>query len=459
MSARAGSPPDPIGGEQAASRHQVAAPQHDEATRVTTLELFFDLVFAFTLTQLSAVLADHTTWGTAGRVLLVFGLLWWMYQAYAWLTNARPPVHTPERLLLLLGMAGFLVIGIAIPSGFARYGVVLGLGYLVVVLVHSYLYYRVNANIVRIAPFNIASALLVTAAGFSHGPGGSTDAVGYGLWIAALTVQLGSPLVVHPKGLFEVRSSHFTERHSALLIIAIGESVAAVGVGAAGPAGRAVSWHLLASAVLGLAVAAALWWIIFGSGDEQRAERMLAAATSERRTTLALNAFFYGNIPLFLGLIAIAAGILRAVVQAAGQSGAEVGASARAAQSIALACGATLFLAGDVIIRRQLGTGPILWRTISAVAALATAAIGAFAGLNPQLIVVLAILITPLIVEPGASPGRPGIRDTDTDESGGPGGTFGQSFPGSAGGTVGAEQTTDTAGEGTDRHSRGDAAG
>ncbi len=177
--------------------------QATEELRVSTLEIFFDLVFAFTLTQLTAVLANQLSWQAASRVLLIFGLLWWMYGAYAWLTNSRPPVHTAERLLLLVGMAGFLVIGLAIPSGFGSYGVVLGLGYLLVVLVHTVLYYRVNANILRVAPFNIASALLVTVAGLLHEPGRSTGAVGYGLWIAALVVQLGSPLVVHPKGFFD----------------------------------------------------------------------------------------------------------------------------------------------------------------------------------------------------------------------------------------------------------------
>jgi low temperature requirement protein LtrA len=123
----------------------------DVPLRVTTLELFFDLVFAFTLTQLTAV-AIGLRAVAMGQVLLVFGLLWWMYEGYAWLTNTRPPVHAAERLLLLVGMAGFLVVGLTIPRGFGADGVALGLGYLVVVLVHAVLYYRVNANIVLVAP-------------------------------------------------------------------------------------------------------------------------------------------------------------------------------------------------------------------------------------------------------------------------------------------------------------------
>jgi low temperature requirement protein LtrA len=405
------------------------APAADELPlRVSTLEIFFDLVFAFTLTQLTALLASQLSWAAAGRVLLVFGLLWWMYGAYAWLTNTRPPVHTAERLLLLVGMAGFLVIGLAIPRGFGSYGTVLGLGYLVVVLVHAGLYYRVNPNIMRVAPFNIASALLITVAGLLTGSG-TTGPAGYALWVAALAVQLGSPLIVHPAGLFELRPGHFSERHNALVIVAIGESVAAVGIGAAGPASRAgpVSWHLLASAVLGLAVAAALWWIVFGAGDEERAEQALAAASPKLRPGLALSAYFYGLIPLLLGLIAMAAGVLRAVVLAAApQVSPALG--IRADQATVLAAGAALFLGGNANLRRQLGTGPVRPRAAAAAAALATIPVGIFAGLEVQLLVVAAVLITPLVAERRAdtsdsrreiAPGRPATSAGAGDDGAG----------------------------------------
>ena len=139
------------------------------------------------------MLADGLNVVAVVRVLLIFGLLWWMYEGYAWLTNARPPVHATERLSLLAGMAGFLIVGLAIPRGFGGDGVTLGLGYLLVVVVHTFLYYRVNANIIRVAPFNICSALLIIVAGLAGRRGPSTP-----LWVAALVIQLGSPLIVHP---------------------------------------------------------------------------------------------------------------------------------------------------------------------------------------------------------------------------------------------------------------------
>jgi low temperature requirement protein LtrA len=393
--------------------------ESDEPLRVSTLEIFFDLVFAFTLTQLTAVLASKLTWLAVAQVLLIFGLIWWMYGAYAWLTNSRPPVRTAERLLLLLGMAGFLVIGIAIPRGFDQYGVVLGLGYLLVVLVHSGLYFRVNANILLVAPFNAGSAVLVTIAGLLRDPAGTASLASYLVWIAALAVQLGSPLIVHPAGRFELRPSHFSERHNALVIVAIGESVAAVGIGAAGPASSGpVSWRLLAGAVLGLAAAAALWWLVFGTGEEELAEQAMTRVKADRRPVLALNAYFYGNIPLLLGLVALAAGVLREVVQAAGRPAPAAGSAASAAQAAVLACGAALFLGGNLIIRWQLGLGPVRPRILAAAAAVATIPVGVYAGLVAQLALVAVVLVAPLIAERRIGPGPRAVRAAGAAEHG-----------------------------------------
>jgi len=209
----------------------------DLPQRVSTLELFFDLVFVFTITQLTSILARDMSFAAAGQVLLIFGVLWWMYGAYAWLTNTRTPVQAPERLLLLVGMAGFLIIGLAIPHAFGtstthgRDGVALGIGYLLVVLVHGGLFLRVNRNIQLVIPFNLASALLVIIAGLV--PSGAA----YALWAAALALQVLSPLVVPVRGRFTIAPAHFVERHGALIIVAFGESVADIGIGAEGQRG------------------------------------------------------------------------------------------------------------------------------------------------------------------------------------------------------------------------------
>jgi low temperature requirement protein LtrA len=403
--ATAPAPPNPSGTEPAPANPNHAGPD-ELPLRVTTLELFFDLVFAFTLTQLATLLASGFTAADLARVVLIFGLLWWMYEGYAWLTNTRPPVHTAERLLLLVGMAGFLTIGLAIPDGFGRASLALGLGYLVVVLVHAWLYFRVNRNIIRVAPFNVASALLVIVAGLLRGPGGGERPAGYVLWVVALAVQLGSPLVVHPKNLFELRPAHMSERHSALVLVALGESVAAIGVGAGRLAGRsgADNARIVTAAVLGLALAAALWWIVFGSSDEDKAEQVLTAAASERRVSLALGAFFYCNIPLLLGLVAMAAGVGAAIERSGRITAGPAGAA------IALAAGAAAFLAGESGIRRLLRIGPVRLRAAAAVLALATAPLGAFVALEAQVALLALLLAGTLVLERNQSSAGSGAR-------------------------------------------------
>jgi low temperature requirement protein LtrA len=389
---KAGRPPGGVGDGAGGAGTAVSG---QPPLRVTTLELFFDLVFAFTLTQLSALLASGLSVPRIFQVLLIFGLLWWMYGGYTWLTNARPPVHTAERLLLLVAMAGFLTVGLAIPDGFGRAGLELGLGYLVVVIVHSSLYFRVNRNIIKITPFNIASALLVICAGLLARSSGGAGPAGYALWIAAVAIQLGSPLLVHPRGLFELRAAHLVERYGALLMVALGESVAAIGIGAARLAEEvgAASARLVTAALLGLALAAALWWIVFGGDDQDRGERVMSSASSERRTSLAMTAYFRGNIPLLLGVIAVAAGVQQAIEHSARLTAGPL----RAA--VVLAAGVTLFLAGNIAFRLQLRAGPIRLRVVAAVLALATAGLGASVALDAQLVLLTAILAAMLVLE------------------------------------------------------------
>ena len=357
----------------------------DAPLRVSTLELFFDLVFAFTLTRLTALLDRHLSATSVVQVVLIFGVLWWMYGAYAWLTNTRTPDRTPERLLLLLGMAGFLVAGLAIPGAFGARpgdsGVALGVGYLLVVLVHSALFYRVNRNILRVTPVNVASALLVIVAGLAGGP------AAYPLWAAALAIQVFSPLVVHPGGRFKIQPSHFVERHGALVIVALGESVAAVGIVAAA---QQVTFAVATTAVLGLALSAGLWWTYFGDGDDERAEQAMTAARPEARPGLALTGYFYAHIPMLLGVVVMATGVKLAIGHAV---------QPHPAAAIALGCGAALFLAGHAWFRRALRTGPVRLRLACAGFALATMALGAKVSVEAQFAVLLAGIVAMLVAE------------------------------------------------------------
>jgi len=118
----------------------------EQVERVSTLELFFDLVFVFTITQLTTVLSDDPTPRGLLRVVLMLGVIWWMYDAYAWLTNAVAPDRTARRLLLLGGMAGFLVLAMSVPQAFSGGGVAFGLACLVVVCVHAGLFTRTSSE-------------------------------------------------------------------------------------------------------------------------------------------------------------------------------------------------------------------------------------------------------------------------------------------------------------------------
>ena len=386
-------PPDqPTTGQQATGPPTTGPP-----LRVSTLELFFDLVFAFTLTQLSALLDDNRlSAASIAQALLVFGVLWWMYGGYAWLTNTRTPDRTPERLLLLVGMAGFLIVGLAIRNGFghgrsADSGIILGLGYLVVVCVHGGLYYRVNRNIVRVLPVNLASALLVLVAGLT------TGLADYLLWTAALAILVLSPLVVRVAGRFEIAPAHFAERHGALVIVALGESVASVGIGAAA---QPLDAQTVLAAVLGLAVSAALWWVYFGGADDELGAQAMTQAPRSRRPELALSAYFYPHIPILLGVVGLAAGVKETIGHAQ---------SHPAAPALAIGAGAALFLAGEAAFRRVLRIGPVWPRLVTAGFALATAALGATVSIGAQLIVLLAGLVVLLAAESRrAAASRPG---------------------------------------------------
>jgi low temperature requirement protein LtrA len=350
--------------------------------RVSTLELFFDLVFVFAITQLTGILSHDVTVLDGVRVLLVFGALWWMYGGYVWLSNARTPVRSGERVLMLVGMAGFLVMGLAIPHAFGRDGVAIGIGYLIVVLVHGWLYQRVNRNIARVAPFNVAAALAIIGAGVVKGWGG------YVLWAAALAIQQLSPLVTRVRGRFDIAPSHFTERHGALVIVVFGESVVDIGIGAEG---HRVTLSLALSAVLGLALAAALWWAYFGVGDDERAEGAMLAADPAARPALALAAYFFAHIPMLLGVVALAAGVKQAIVN--------TGAALPAGPCVALGCGVGLFLAGTAAFRHALRIGAGRYRLAAAAACLAASALGVTVSVAAEMVLLTLIVAAALAVE------------------------------------------------------------
>jgi low temperature requirement protein LtrA len=362
----------------------MAAPAQDEL-RVSTLELFFDLVFVFTLTQLTTLLASDLTPTTMVQVVLIFDVLFWMYAAYAWLTNQVPPDRPSRRLLLIGGMAAFLICALAVPQAFDGGGVAFGLGYLLAVLVHGGLYAEAYGAVVLwfVAP-NVLAALILIAAGLLDGP------AAYVLWAVPVVNQLVTPRMAERAAatrLQGIRPAHFVERHGLLLLVALGESVVAIGVGLGEVR---LDLGLVVAAVLGLTLTAGLWWTYF-TGDEEGAERALSSASTDRRWRLANNAYFYAYIPMLLGVIVIAAGVKRSI--------GHVAEPLDGGSALALAGGVALYLLGDVAFRRALGIRPARYRAIAAVAALATLLLGVSAGAGLQLVGLIAVLVVTLAAE------------------------------------------------------------
>jgi low temperature requirement protein LtrA len=355
-------------------------PDQGSVGRVTTLELFFDLVFVFAVTQLTSLLVGELTPLGLLQVLLMFGVLWWMYGGYAWLTNTMAPTTPRLRLLLLVGMAGFMVVALATPRAFTGDGVAWGLGYLVVVVVHAGLYAQSNRNILRVLPFNVLTAGLVVAAGLVRGP-----AV-YGLWTAALIVPIATPYLVSP-GRFEIQPAHMVERYGCALLITLGESVVAVGIGVSGTPVNAV---VVGEVVLGLALAAAAWWAYFG-GEDERAERALTDARPDDRGWLTIAGYFYATIPMVLGVVLMAAGLKKGIAHA--------GQPLAVGPALALAGGAALFLAGAALLRRALRIGAVRVRAGGAVLALAAIPLGTRLGAAPELVGLVAVFAGALALE------------------------------------------------------------
>jgi low temperature requirement protein LtrA len=332
------------------------------APRVTTLELFFDLVFVFTITQLSTVLAADLSWAGAGHVALMLGIVWYMYGGYAWLTNAIATDRRLHRALLLAGMCGYFVLALAVPRAFDATGLAFGLGYLVVVVVHLWLFAHGAAGsaaqaILRLAPSNVGGAALVLLGGALGG------AAQVALWTAAIVVLWVTPRVRGLEG-FDVAAAHFVERHGLVVIIAIGESIIAIGVGASD---LAVDVELVLIAILGLLLSAGLWWTYFG-GDDARAEEALAAMPPRQRAHAALDGFGYAHAVLLLGIVCVAVGLKKATGHAYDALGTD--------QALVLAGGVALFLAGDAWFRRILSIGTGVLRAAGALVALATVPLG-----------------------------------------------------------------------------------
>jgi low temperature requirement protein LtrA len=274
--------------------------------RVRTLELFFDLVFVFTITQVAAVLTASPDGIGLLRTVALLGLVWWMYGGYAWLTNSLDLGRTGPRLLLLAGMAAYFVMSLAVPRFFddGAFGLVLGLAYLVVVVVHVVGFAGTSgrAGIVRIGPVNVVGALVVVVAGIVP-----PDAR---VWVllGAVAVAWSAPVLVGIGG-FAIGAGHFVERHGLALIILLGESIIAVGT-AASHEGQVLV--VVVGSLLALAVSAGMWWLYFDR-EEHVSEALLDEMPPARRGRAALASFGHAYLLIITAVTVAAVGMKKAV--------------------------------------------------------------------------------------------------------------------------------------------------
>jgi low temperature requirement protein LtrA len=323
-------------------REPVGLPEREG---VVPLELFFDLVVVFAFTQVSTLLNDDPTWGGLLRAALLLSVLWWAWSAYAWLTNTLDPEEGGVRMAMFAAMAAMLVTALAAPRAFGRDATIFAVAYLVVRAVHLALYTlagrgdpELRRAVFRIVPsVFLAGALLLVAS-----PLNGTAKLA--CWGAAVAVDYLGPLIGHMRG-WRLSPHHFVERFGLVILIALGESVIAIG---AGTAGLELDPGLITAVLLGITVVACLWWSYF-DWVIYVAQVRLAEATGSRRAALARDVYSYLHLPMVGGVVLFAFGMETALH--------DTKAALALVPAVGLVCGMALYFAAHVALRVRIGGG------------------------------------------------------------------------------------------------------
>jgi low temperature requirement protein LtrA len=289
------------------------------------------------------------------RALLLLGMLWWAWSAYAWLTNTLDPEEGAVRLAMLAAVAGMLIVSLAAPRAFGADGVIFGVAYLAVRVLHLLLIGMAGRGdrdqfhaVLRIVPGAILGAILLVVAGLLDG------AAQLALWGVALAVTYLGALLGHMRG-WRVSPEHFVERFGQIIIIALGESIVAIGVGARG---LPLDIDVIAAALLGITIAACIWWSYF-DWVAYVAQSRLAEATGAARAALARDAYSYLHLPMVTGIVLFAFG-LKTTLPKTTESLATI-------PALGLVGGIALYLLAHVAMRLRLGSGLGRGRPVAAV--------------------------------------------------------------------------------------------
>jgi low temperature requirement protein LtrA len=344
----------------------VATEPVEEERRTSPVELLWDLVFVFAVTQVTTLLSRDLSWAGLGRSLLVLALVWWAWSAFVWAANAQDTASPTLRLVLLLAMVLTFVAGLALPHAFDDEAPVFAAAYAAVRLLHLALYAdasrRGNASWAAIAGFAVTVAIGMALLVAGSVLGGTTQTV---LWTLAAAIDYAGPAWLtreRLRGLQRVAVAHFAERYSLFVIICLGESIVAIGVGASE---QRFDAQLVAGVGLGLLITVALWWTYF--------DRFAAVAEARLRelddpVLAAADAYSYLHLVLVAGIIVFAVGVKLAVHDA----GEPLGAAAR----LALCGGVALYLVGHVAFRLRLVGSVGVEKLVAAAALLALFAVG-----------------------------------------------------------------------------------
>ena len=371
--------------------------------RVTALELFFDLVFVFALTQVTTLMADDPTWLGLLRGIAVLTVLWWAWVAYVWIGTTTDAEDGVARFVLLAAMAAMFVTALAAPHAFDRYGVLFGVSYFVVRLLHVVMFRvvgrtmpEVGAAVARLAPGLLAGSALIVVAGFLE-PGWPRGV----LWGLAVVIDVGSPLVAGTEG-WHLSPGHFAERHGLVIIIALGESLVALGVGVASDE---LTPRIVAAVVVGFVSVACLWWLYFDV-VAIAAERRFRTADVAERNNIARDSYNYFHLPMVAGIVLLALGLKKVF--------AGLDSSLKPTIATALFGGVALYLLGHLLFRcRNMRTWNVQ-RAAAMALLLALIPVGVVAPAWVSLVLLTSVLVALVTYESlHFAAGRRALRRTD----------------------------------------------
>ena len=334
---------------------------------VKPLELFFDLVFVFAFTQVTQLLASDLSWGGLGQGVLLIAALWLAWQSYAWLGTTVDLDEGPVRLAMFAVMGAMLVGALAVPGAFGDTAVLFAVVYAFVRISQLVLF----AIAARKIP-GLLRGILNLARGAILGPTivlvGAISGVGplEAWWAGALLLEFGWMIVMGVSG-FRVSPDHFAERHGLIFIIALGEAVISIGIGASD---LAIDSDVVVPALMGLGIIVAMWWTYFDV-TALAAVRHMRTLSGTAQVRLAQHAYSYAHLPMIIGVIFFSLGVKKTL--------AHTDEVLSMIPAIALCGGLILYLLGQVAFRARCG-GSVGWPRI--VAALA---LGALIGVSGEI--------------------------------------------------------------------------